>query len=404
MSFPRKIRVLVVDDSAIVRKVLTDVLSSQPDIEVVGTAPDPYVARDKIVALQPDVLTLDVEMPRMDGLTFLDRLMAAHPMPVVVISSLTQRSAQAALEAVHRGAVDVMAKPGGPYSVGDLKEQLPGRIRAAAAAKVQRGAAALPSAIKAASSPLAALPHPPQAPPVSRSGDAPHPSNAGSSKGPASGASDPGPWRRDRVILIGASTGGTQAIEQILRNLPAGLPPILATQHIPAGFSAAFAERLNGCCAMRVSEARDGEPAVSGHAYVAPGNWHMLLEQTRDAGYCVRLHDGPKLHYQRPAVDELFSSGARVAGKTAIGVLLTGMGKDGAQGMLSLRTAGAMTIAQDEATCVVFGMPHEAISLGAAQRVLGLNEIAPALLELVRLSPAVTELAGTGARRTGSQS
>jgi two-component system chemotaxis response regulator CheB len=369
MTKGSKIRVLVVDDSAIVRKVLSDVLSGQPDIEVVGTAPDPYVARDKIFALNPDVLTLDIEMPRMDGLTFLDRLMASRPMPVVVISSLTQSSTRSALEAVHRGAVDVLAKPGGPYSVGDLKEDLPRRVRAAASAHVRR-----------------AIAPPPRAPVVER-GEArlagtfaernPRPEGERASANPLPTV---GGWKLGHFVAIGASTGGTQAIEQILRQLPADFPPVVATQHIPVGFSAAFAERLNGCCAMRVSEAREGDVLRPGHAYIAPGSQHMQVIKQAAGGYAVRLHDGPKVHYQRPAVDELFFSAAKLAGSPAIGILLTGMGKDGAEGLLALKNAGCHTIVQDEATCVVFGMPREAILLGAAEDVRPLPAIAAALM------------------------
>lgn len=250
MSQGQKIRVLIVDDSAIVRKVLSDVLSSQPDIEVVGTAPDPYIARDKIVSLHPDVLTLDIEMPRMDGLTFLDRLMAFHPMPVIVISSLTQSSTRSAIEAVSRGAVDVMAKPGGPYSVGDLKDELPRRVRGAAGARVRRVGATSPKSGVTTSSGTA----PVGTPSAQNSGLA---GRQAISAGPTAG----GAWKCDRFVAIGASTGGTQAIEQILRQFPPDFPPIVATQHIPIGFSAAFAERLNGCCPMTVSEA-----AYSGEA------------------------------------------------------------------------------------------------------------------------------------------
>lgn len=358
-----RIRVLVVDDSAIVRRVLSDVLSSQPDIEVVGTAPDPYVARDKIVALNPDVLTLDVEMPRMDGLTFLDRLMVSHPMPVIVISSLTKSSTRSALEAVHRGAVDVMAKPGGPYSVGDLKEELPQRVRAAARAKVR---SAGPSLSQAA---------------ITSGGE----SEAGRIRTDAAPSPARGCWKLDRFVAIGASTGGTQAIEQVLRQFPADFPPVVATQHIPVGFSAAFAERLDGYCAMRVSEARDGDVLRPGHAHIAPGNRHMQVVRAA-GGYSIRLHDGPKIHYQRPAVDELFFSSAKSAGRSAIGVLLTGMGKDGAEGLLAMKNAGCHTIAQDEATCVVFGMPREAIALGAAEEVRPLHDIAAAAMAALSAS------------------
>jgi two-component system chemotaxis response regulator CheB len=338
----RKIRVLVVDDSAIVRKVLGDIVSSQPDLEIVGTAPDPYVARDKILALAPDVLTLDIEMPRMDGLTFLDRVMRYHPMPVIVISSLTQSSTLAAMEAMSKGAVDVVAKPGGPYSVGDLREELPRRIRAAARAR------------RIPPQPAVAPQRP--AAPQTMKGAAPN-----------------------RLIVIGASTGGTQAIEQVLTALPASMPPILVTQHIPAGFSAAFADRLNRICQLEVREAKGGETLRDGLALIAPGNFHLLLDKTAN-GFKTRLDSGPKVCYQRPSVDVMFASVAASFGKGVMAVLLTGMGSDGAEGMLSLAQNGAHTIAQDEATCVVFGMPREAIRLGGAKQVLALPQIAPTLL------------------------
>lgn len=342
-----RLRVLVVDDSAIVRKVISEILAAETDLEVVGTAPDPYVARDKILALRPDVLTLDIEMPRMDGLTFLDQLMRHHPLPVVVISSLTQSSTRAALEALNRGAVDVLAKPGGPYSVGDLREDLPRRVRAAARARMRRPHA---------------LAQPQQKPTLS----------APVQSGSVATAS--------RLIAIGASTGGTQAIEQVLRGLPAAMPPIVITQHIPAGFSAAFAQRLDQVCALRVREAKGGEILQPGVAFIAPGNWHLVVERTASGSWLTRLDDGPKVCYQRPSVDVMFRSVARAAAGRATAILLTGMGSDGAEGMLELRHAGAQTIAQDEDSCVVFGMPREAIRLGAVQRVLPLNAVAPALL------------------------
>ncbi len=336
-------RVLVVDDSAIVRKVISDILAAQPDIEVVGTAPDPYVARDKIIALRPDVLTLDIEMPRMDGLTFLDRLMRHYPLPVIVISSLTQSSTRAALEAMNRGAVDVLAKPGGPYSVGDLKEDLPRRIRAASQARLRQRQAD-PAETQTSATPSARTQR-----------------------------------RAELLLAIGASTGGTQAIEQVLRGLPADMPPIVITQHIPAGFSAAFAQRLNQICALQVLEAQGGETLAHGRAYVAPGNHHLVVERSASGLWRLRLDDGPKVCYQRPSVDVMFQSVALSAGPQACGVLLTGMGSDGAEGMLALRRAGAHTIAQDEDSCVVFGMPREAIRLGAAQQVLPLPAITGAL-------------------------
>lgn len=358
MSGVRRIRVLIVDDSAIVRRILSEALAGEADIEVVGAAPDPYVARDKILALEPDVITLDIEMPRMDGLTFLKKLMHFHPMPALVISSLAQPSCRAAIQALELGAVEVLAKPGGPYSVGELRESLAGKIRAAAAARVRRVA-------------------PPAAPPAAGAA-------ATVCVRPFSGA-DP-----SAVIAIGASTGGTEAIASVLAAVPAGAPGILITQHIPPQFSRAFAQRLNDLCPIEVREARDGDVLESGLALVAPGDFHLLL---RRAGgrYQVNVKGGPRVCYQRPSVDVLFFSVAEAAGRHAVGVLLTGMGNDGAQGLLKMRQAGARTIAQDEATCVVFGMPREAIALKAAERVLPLAAVAGAMLSASQQVPGAMQ-------------
>ena len=335
----KPIRVLIVDDSAIVRKVLSEALAAEPDIEVVGTAPDPYVARDKILSLRPDVLTLDIEMPRMDGLTFLKKLMHFHPLPAVIISSLAQPSCRVAVEAMELGAVEVLAKPGGPYSVGELRQTLAAKIRAAAIARIRRPVE------------CAALPMPDLRLPLAS----------------------------DSVIAIGASTGGTEAIAAILTRLPASTPGIVIAQHIPPQFSRAFANRLNGISALQVKEAEEGDTLAPGNALVAPGDFHMLL---RKAGgrFSVSVKTGPRVCYQRPSVDVLFASVAEAAGSRAVGVLLTGMGSDGSQGLLKMRQAGARTIAQDEATCVVFGMPREAIALKAAEHVLPLPAIAGAIL------------------------
>jgi two-component system chemotaxis response regulator CheB len=341
MSAVRKIRVLIVDDSAIVRKILTEALNGEPDMEVVGTAPDPYVARDKILSLDPDVLTLDIEMPRMDGLTFLKKLMHFHPLPAVVISSLAQPSCHAAIEAMELGAVEVLAKPGGPYSVGDLKHSLADKIRAAAAARVRNGKPVAQPAAQPTAAAFAAAP----------------------------GA----------VIAIGASTGGTEAIAAVLRRLPASCPGIAIAQHIPPEFSRAFAKRLNDTCEMTVKEASDGDALTAGTALVAPGDYHMLLRKGA-SGYFVSVKTGPRVCYQRPSVDVLFSSVAEAAGANASGVLLTGMGADGARGLLKMHEAGARTIAQDEASSVVFGMPREAIALGAADQVTPLDRIPSAIL------------------------
>ncbi len=344
MSPGGKIKVLVVDDSAIVRKLLAESIAAEPDMEVVGTAPDPYVARDKILALRPDVLTLDIEMPRMDGLTFLKKIMQFHPMPVIIISSLAQSSCEISLEALRYGAVDVMAKPSGPYSIGELREVLPGKLRAAAGARVR----------KAETTPAASPAPQPTLPAIS--------------------------FQRDTVIAIGASTGGTEAIHDVLVQLPAGIPGMVLTQHIPKLFSASFAARLDRVCAFEVREAADGDEVRPGRALIAPGDRHMVLRRTGST-YRVQLHDGPKVCYQRPAVDVMFASVAAAAGQNAVGVLLTGMGSDGAQGLLTMRKAGARTIAQDEATCVVYGMPKEAVRMGGVQRVLPLPAIPTAILK-----------------------
>jgi two-component system, chemotaxis family, protein-glutamate methylesterase/glutaminase len=340
-----RIRVLIVDDSAIVRKVLTEALAGHPDIEVVGTAPDPFVARDKILSLNPDVLTLDIEMPRMDGVTFLKRLMHHHPMPVIVISSLGAASSRAALDAVEAGAIDVLEKPGGPQSVGELRHTLASKIRAARIARLKtpvHGAFARPA--------------------------------TSATRLPAGQ-----PFPASSVIAIGASTGGTEAIQKILVELPENCPGIVITQHIPAVFSRSFANRLNELCSIAVREAEDGDKVEAGQALVAPGNYHMLLRNS-PSGYRVEIKDGPMVCFQRPAVDVLFHSVAQAAGPNATGVILTGMGSDGANGISAMKKTGARTIAQDEATCVVFGMPKEAIRLGAVDRVLPLSAIPAAIL------------------------
>jgi two-component system, chemotaxis family, protein-glutamate methylesterase/glutaminase len=319
-------------------------LSAEDDIEVVGTAPDPYVARDKILALSPDVITLDIEMPRMDGLSFLKKLMQYRPTPTVMISSLAQSSCSVVLEAMECGAVEVLAKPGSAYSVGELRLVLANKVRAAAVAKVK---ATEPS------------PKDSPAPPVQSLKKLNH-------RG---------------MIVIGASTGGTEAVREILQEMPANSPPILVVQHIPQGFSRAFAERLDRLCAIRVKEAADGDEVSSGQALIAPGDFHMMLQNGSEPRR-VSIKSGPRICYQRPAVDVLFQSVAAAVGKDAVGVLLTGMGSDGAQGMLKMKQAGARTIAQDESTCVVYGMPREAVRLGAVDQILRLQDIAPALCRL----------------------
>jgi two-component system chemotaxis response regulator CheB len=332
----RKLRVLVVDDSAVVRKVLADMLRGEPDIEVVGVASDPFVARDLILRHHPDVLTLDLEMPRMDGLTFLQRLMEHHPLPVIIVSSLTPSGSDLSIKALAAGAIDVIAKPGGPYSVGEIADRLKRRIRQL---KVVRPVRFLP-ALRAGHPAL------PQAKVASLT-------------------------RANGLIVIGASTGGTQAIEALLSRLPAETPPILIVQHMPAQFTRAFARRLDAVCPMSVVESGGSELVKRGTAYIAPGDFHMVVEA---AGVELRLiiGNGPAVHYQRPSVDVLFQSVARLRGVPTVALLLTGMGTDGAEGMLALRRAGAVTIAEAEQSCVVFGMPAEAIARGAAVHVASL--------------------------------
>lgn len=333
------IRVLIVDDSAIVRQVLTEGLSKLDDIEVVGTAIDPYMARDKIAALKPDVITLDVEMPRMDGLTFLSKLMQHYPLPVVIVSSLTPENSESALRALSLGAIEIVSKPGTQFSTPDVQKNLAKAIRTASKAKVF---ARQNEPAKKTLTPYKQL-------------ETTH-----------------------KIIAIGASTGGTQAIEAVLKDFPANSPGTVICQHMPQGFTASFAKRLNQVCAMEVREAQDGDAVVPGVALVAPGNQHMLLQKS-GAKYFVVLKDGPPVHYQRPAVDVLFQSVARHAGQNAVGVILTGMGSDGAKGLLEMKNNGAYTFAQDEQSCVVFGMPKAAIQLNAADEILPLNSVTKAV-------------------------
>jgi two-component system chemotaxis response regulator CheB len=348
------IRVLIVDDSALVRKILTEELSRHDDIEVVGTAIDPYVAREKIAQLRPDVITLDVEMPRMDGLSFLAKLMRHFPLPVIVVSSLTPRNSDTAIRALALGAVDVIAKPGSAFSTSGIIGELARAVRTAAAARVGRAPLGLPPATPSRT--VAAPSTPALAGPLL---DTTH-----------------------KVLAIGASTGGTQAIEAVLRQLPANAPGTVIVQHMPEHFTLAFAQRLNGICAMEVREARDGDQVVPGLALIAPGGKHMVL-QLSGARYTARIKDGPPVHHQRPAVDVLFQSAARHAGRNAVGVILTGMGADGARGLLAMKEAGAHTIAQDEQSCVVYGMPREAVKLDAHCEIAALPDVPRAVLRAV---------------------
>lgn len=342
------IEVLIVDDSALIRQILTEIVNAQPDMRVVAAASDPLIAREKIKQLNPHVLTLDVEMPRMDGLAFLEKLMQLRPMPVVMISSLTERNAQTTLRALELGAVDFVTKP--KFDISNTMQDYAGiiaeKIRVAAKARVL--AYAPPGVRKArANDSLPRLANP--------------------------------RVTKDRIVAVGASTGGTEAIRELLTHLPADAPTVLITQHMPEGFTRAFADRLNGLCEIDVKEAEHGELVQPGCAYIAPGNSHLSIV---GAGkfYRVQLDDGPPVNRHRPAVDVLFRSVAKAAGKNAIGVIMTGMGADGAQGLLEMKKAGAFTIAQDEASCVVFGMPKVAIEIGAVARVLPLTHIARHLL------------------------
>jgi len=349
-----KIRVLNVDDSALMRQVLASLLAKDPDIEVIGSAPDPFIAREKIKALNPDVLTLDVEMPKMDGLTFLEKLMRGRPMPVVMVSSLTEAGCQTTLRALELGAVDFITKPKIDLREGmeEIAQDLISKIKAAAVAKVR-----------------------------------------GLGPGPSNGVSVPASRplvlttsamikTTDTIIAIGSSTGGTEAVKDVLVSLPPNTPPILITQHMPERFTKTWADRMNTLCRISVKEAVDGDSVLPGHALVAPGSYHMTLVRN-GARYTVRINQDPPVNRHRPSVDVMFDSVAQYAGANTIGVILTGMGGDGAKGMLTMKQAGAYTIAQDEASCVVFGMPKEAIRLGGVDKVLPLSEIPAAIVAYV---------------------
>ena len=345
-------RVLIVDDSALVRQLLSELLSADPDIEVVGVAPDPMIARDKIKQLRPDVLTLDVEMPRMDGLTFLENLMRLHPMPVVMVSTLTDRGAEVTLQALELGAVDFVTKPKLDVVQGlnQYAAELCEKVKSAARSRV-RGPALL------------------------RSGG-PVPPSPAARRGPRMFRTT------DRLIAIGASTGGTEAIKTVLERMPPDAPAIVITQHIPAQFSGPFALRMNRCSAMSVCEAQDGQMIVPGHVYIAPGGLHFLVRRD-GARYVCQINDAEPVNRHRPSVDVLMRSVAEHAGPNAVGVILTGMGDDGARGLKLMRDAGARTLAQDEASSVVWGMPGAAWKIGAAEQVLPLDRIADETLVLI---------------------
>lgn len=346
-----KIKVMVVDDSAIVRDLLLRELSRQPDMEVVATAPDPYIARDKLSHLEVDVLILDIEMPRMDGLTFLRHLMKSFPKPVIVLSSLLAEGNTASLTALELGAVAIVPKPGGPFSVVDVISGLLGHIRSAALVDFKKLRRQID---EEASKHHRTKPKRPLLSTIETS---------------------------NKLICIGASTGGTVALEHLFRSYDKIMPPTIAVIHMPERFTDAFAKRLDGFCNPNIKEAEDEEDALPGHIYIAPGNYHLTVKLT-GSRYRMKLHASPRLHGQRPAVDPLFESAAEEVGRNAIGVLLTGMGRDGAAGLLKMREQGARTICQDEESCVVFGMPKAGIDLGAAQDILGLDKIYTRLVAL----------------------
>ena len=356
----RKIRVIVVDDSALVRSLLSEIINRQRDMECIGTANDPLVAREMIRELDPDVITLDVEMPRMDGIDFLGRLMRLRPTPVVMISTLTERGAEVTMKALELGAVDFVAKPrvGLASGLNDLAAQIVDKIRVAAVAQVRR-APARDAAPAAGSAGSAAVAH----------------------AAPAAGLL--GRLSTEKLICIGASTGGTEAIKEVLVQMPADSPAIVITQHMPPGFTTSFAARLNGLCQITVKEAVNGERILPGHAYIAPGGTQFHVARS-GANYVAVVDDGPPVNRHKPSVEVLFKSAAAVVGRNAFGIMLTGMGNDGAVAMREMKDAGSYNYVQDQATCIVFGMPREAIAHGAADEVLPLGQIAPALIARLR--------------------
>jgi len=351
-----KTRVVVVDDSALVRSLLSAIINRQTDMECVGTAADPLIAREMIRTLNPDVITLDVEMPRMDGIDFLGKLMRLRPTPVVMVSTLTERGADVTLRALELGAIDFVAKP--KVGVADglrlLADDITDKVRVASKAHMRR-----PTAASAAA--------------TAKPGDKPN--------APVAAI---GRLSTEKIVFIGASTGGTEATKEVLVNLPADCPAVLITQHMPAGFTKSYAARLDGLCRIRVAEARDGERILPGHAYIAPGGVAHLSVERSGANYIARVVEGETVNRHRPSVEVLFKSAARVVGPNAVGIMLTGMGADGASAMKEMRDAGSHNLVQDEASCVVFGMPKEAIAAGAANEVLPLTQIAPRLIERLR--------------------
>jgi two-component system chemotaxis response regulator CheB len=339
-----KIKVVIIDDSSLVRKVLTETIDSTNDMVVVGAAPNPYIGRDMIVKFKPDVLLLDIEMPKMDGLTFLEKLMTHYPMPVIVVSSLGENGGEVALKALELGALEVIKKPGASYAIKDMKEQLIDRIRIASKVKSFPKLKFDKNNLKKKNKAMIRT--------------------------------------TNKVVAIGASTGGTIALTDLLSKLPANIPPILIVQHMPEGFTNKFAERLNTICKFEVKEAQNGDYVISGRALIAPGNKHMTIKR-EGANYLIEINNGPLIFHQRPSVEVLFYSMAQFVGKNAVGVILTGMGKDGAKGILEMKKNGAYTIAQDEKSCIVFGMPKEAISLGGIDDILPLSDIPFAIMKYI---------------------
>ncbi len=363
-----KTRVVVVDDSALVRSMLTEIINRQPDMECIGAAADPLVAREMIRNLNPDVITLDVEMPRMDGIDFLSKLMRLRPMPVVMVSTLTERGAEVTLKALELGAIDFVAKPkiGVADGLRQLSDDITDKIRVASKARIHRLAPAAGTTSAAAAG--------------ARPAGAP-----GAAAAPKPVAATPllGRLSTEKLIFIGASTGGTEATKDVLIGLPTDSPAVVITQHMPPGFTRNYAARLDSLCKISVREASDGERILPGHAYIAPGGMHLSIERS-GANYIARVQDGDPVNRHKPSVEVLFSSAARVVGPNAIGIMLTGMGADGAKAMREMKDAGAYCVAQDEATCVVFGMPREAINAGAVQEVLPLGKISQHVLDHLR--------------------
>lgn len=354
-----KIRVIVVDDSALVRSMLSEIINRQPDMECIGAASDPFVAREMIRNLNPDVITLDVEMPRMDGIDFLSKLMRLRPMPVVMVSTLTERGADVTLKALELGAIDFVAKPkiGVADGLRQLADDITDKVRIASKARISR--LHVPATPAANTQPAALTAIKP------------------------TGGSPMGRLSTEKIVFIGASTGGTEATKEVLTTLPADFPAVVITQHMPPGFTKNYAARLDGLCKISVKEAQDGERILPGHAYIAPGGLHLSVERS-GANYIARVQDGEPVNRHKPSVEVLFKSAARVVGPNAIGIMLTGMGADGARAMREMRDAGAYCVAQDEASCVVFGMPREAIAAGAVNEVLPLMKIGNHIIDHLR--------------------